>query len=76
MRLIAVYAVFVLIGEALAYAIDRTVEHWSAPTSLPVFLACFFAVFWAVETGDPGGVSPRKFRGHTILASCAQPNSA
>jgi hypothetical protein len=39
--------VFVLIGESLAYFIGRTVEIWSKAASLPVFLACFFLVFWA-----------------------------
>jgi hypothetical protein len=47
MRLIVFYVVFVVIGEAIAYFIGRTVEHWSAPASLTVFLACFFFVFWA-----------------------------
>jgi integral membrane sensor domain MASE1 len=47
MRLLAVYVVFVVIGDVLAYAIGRGVEHWSATASLPVFLACFFIVFWA-----------------------------
>ncbi len=46
MKLIAVYVVLVLIGEAIAYAIGRTVEQWSPTASLPVFLACFFLVFW------------------------------
>ncbi len=46
MKLIAVYIVLVLIGEAIAYAIGRTVEQWSASASLPVFLGCFFLVFW------------------------------
>jgi hypothetical protein len=46
-KLIAVYVLFVLIGDAIAFAIGRTVEHWSEPASLPVFLACFFLVFWA-----------------------------
>jgi hypothetical protein len=47
MKLLAFYVVFVLVGEAIAYLIGRTVEHWSAAASLPVFLACFFFVFWA-----------------------------
>ena len=47
MRLIAVYIVFVLIGETIAYFIGRTVEHWSMTAALPVFLGCFFIVFWA-----------------------------
>ncbi len=46
MKLIGVYIVFVLVGEAIAYFIGRTVEVWSATASLPVFLACFFIVFW------------------------------
>lgn len=47
MKLIAFYVVFVLIGESLAYFVGRTVEIWSKAASLPVFLACFFLVFWA-----------------------------
>lgn len=47
MKLLAAYVVFVIIGELMTYAIGRTVEHWSEPLSLPVFLACFFFVFWA-----------------------------
>ena len=52
MRLIAVYIVFVLIGDAGAYAMGRTMEYWlSQSLSLAVFLACFFIVFgvaWAL----------------------------
>lgn len=47
MRLIAVYIAFVLVGEFIAYILGRTVEHWSAAASLPVFLGSFFVVFWA-----------------------------
>ncbi|HME30763.1 MAG TPA: hypothetical protein VKE53_13005 [Pseudolabrys sp.] len=47
MKLLVFYVVFVVIGEIIAYFIGRTVELWSAPVSLPVFLACFFFVFWA-----------------------------
>jgi len=47
MRLLAFYIVFVLIGMVVAYLIGRAVEQWSAGASLPVFLACFFFVFWA-----------------------------
>jgi hypothetical protein len=47
MRLIAVYVAFVLIGEGIAYAVGRSVEQVSHAASLPVFLACFFIVFWA-----------------------------
>jgi hypothetical protein len=46
MKLIAVYVVFVLIGDAIAYFVGRSVEHWSMTASLPVFLGCFFLVFW------------------------------
>lgn len=42
----AIYIVFVLIGDLGAYVIGRTVEQWSPTSSLPVFLACFFLVFW------------------------------
>jgi hypothetical protein len=47
MRLISVYIVFVVIGEFAAYVLGRTVERFSAPASLPVFLTAFFVVFWA-----------------------------
>jgi hypothetical protein len=46
MKLIAIYVVFVLIGEFVAYLVGRSVEHWSETASLPVFLGCFFLVFW------------------------------
>ncbi|HXZ45338.1 MAG TPA: hypothetical protein VEH02_01240 [Pseudolabrys sp.] len=47
MKLIAAYVIFVLIGEGIAYTIGRSVEQLSQAASLPVFLACFFIVFWA-----------------------------
>jgi len=46
MQLLAVYVVLVVVGEFGAYLIGRSVEHWSEAASLPVFLACFFLVFW------------------------------
>ena len=46
MKLIAVYVLFVLIGDAIAYFVGKSVEHWSVSASLPVFLGCFFLVFW------------------------------
>lgn len=46
MRLIAVYCFFVVLGEGIAYVLGRTVEMWSPSASMPVFLGCFFAVFW------------------------------
>ncbi len=51
MQIIAVYVVLVVIGEFGAYLVGRAVEQWSPGASLPVFLACFFAVFavaWVV----------------------------
>ncbi len=46
MKLIATYIAFVLIGDAGAYAIGRSMEYWlSQSLSLAVFLACFFIVF-------------------------------
>ena len=47
MKLIAFYVVFVVVGESVSYLIGRGVEQWSQAMSLPVFLACFFATFWA-----------------------------
>src|SRR5262249_4972560 len=49
MRLLVYYVVFVLVGMVAAYLIGRAVEQWSAGASLPVFLACFFFVFWAAS---------------------------
>lgn len=47
MKLIAVYIVFVLIGDVGSYIVGRSAEHWlSQSVSLAVFLACFFIVFW------------------------------
>jgi hypothetical protein len=47
MKLIAVYVVFVLIGDVIAYFIGRTMEQFATQSlSLSVFLACFFIVFW------------------------------
>jgi hypothetical protein len=46
MRLIAVYILLVAVGDVLTYAIGRGVEQVSPATSLPVFLSCFFLVFW------------------------------
>ncbi|MFN3657751.1 MAG: hypothetical protein ACK4UO_10900 [Pseudolabrys sp.] len=47
MRLISVYIVLVVIGEFVAYGLGRAVERFSVPASMPVFLGCFFFVFWA-----------------------------
>ena len=47
MRLIAVYIVFVLIGDAGSYLVGRTMEQFlSQSLALTVFLSCFFIVFW------------------------------
>lgn len=58
MKLIVFFVAFVLIGELGAYLVGRTVEAWSVTASLPVFLACFFIVFWgawrlAVKVTEP-----------------------
>lgn len=47
MKLIAVYSLFVVIGEFLAYGVGLTVSHWSSGASMTVFLAAFFFVFYA-----------------------------
>ncbi|MBI3704705.1 MAG: hypothetical protein HY244_12885 [Rhizobiales bacterium] len=47
MRLIAVYIVFVLIGDTGSYLVGRTMEQFlSQSISLTIFLSCFFIVFW------------------------------
>jgi hypothetical protein len=58
MRIISFYVALVLVGDIGSYLIGRSVERWSEPASLPVFLACFFAVFWiawrlAVKITEP-----------------------
>ena len=58
MQIMVFYIVFVLIGDVGAYFLGRTVEHWSPTSSLPVFLASFFIVFWltwrlAVRVTEP-----------------------
>jgi hypothetical protein len=59
MKLIAVYIVFVLIGDTISYAVGRTMEQFATQSlSLTVFLACFFVVFWlawvlAVKVTEP-----------------------
>ncbi len=47
MGIILVFAVFVIIGDAVAVAISRVVESFSQPASLFVFLGLFVVVFWA-----------------------------
>ena len=47
MKLIAVYVVLVLIGDAIAFGLGRVVEQWWPAISLPAFLAMFFFVFFA-----------------------------
>ncbi len=46
MQIIVVYIGLVLVGEFGSYLLGRTVEHWSPASSMPVFLASFFFVFW------------------------------
>ena len=58
MQLLAVYIVFVVIGEFGAYLVGRDTEAYSVTLGLPVFLACFFIVFglaWivAVRVTEP-----------------------
>jgi len=59
MKLIAVYVVFVVIGDVVAYVVGRSAEHWLTQSlSLTIFLGCFFVVFWlawvlAVRVTEP-----------------------
>lgn len=59
MKLIAVYVLFVLIGDVGSYFIGRAAEQWLTQSlSLAIFLACFFAEFalaWllAVRATEP-----------------------
>lgn len=47
MRLIAVYILFVTIGEGFSYGAGRIAERFSDSAGFMVFMTCFFAVFWA-----------------------------
>lgn len=42
----ALYIVFVVIGDLGAYVIGLAAERIDPSISLVVFLACFFMVFW------------------------------
>jgi peptidoglycan/LPS O-acetylase OafA/YrhL len=58
MQIMAVYVVFVIVGEFGSYLIGRAVEAYSKTAGLPVFLTCFFLVFgiaWilAVKVTEP-----------------------
>lgn len=58
MQIMAVYVVFVIVGEFGSYLIGRAVEAYSTTAGLPVFLTCFFLVFgiaWmlAVKVTEP-----------------------
>ncbi|MDP2299051.1 MAG: hypothetical protein Q8M24_26735 [Pseudolabrys sp.] len=58
MKLMVLYIVFVVVGNFGSFLIGKTVEQWSPASSLPVFLTCFFLVFWlawrlAVRLSEP-----------------------
>jgi hypothetical protein len=62
MQIMIYYIAFVLIGDVGAYLVGKAVEQYSATASLPVFLACFFIVFWvawiiAVRMTAPKGAA-------------------
>ncbi|MBX9844912.1 MAG: hypothetical protein K2Z80_24185 [Xanthobacteraceae bacterium] len=46
MSVILIFAIFVVVGDALAIGISSVVERFSEPASLFVFLALFILVFW------------------------------
>lgn len=46
MILMAVYVVFLVVGELLAYALGLLVDRAWPVASLPAFLALFFSMFW------------------------------
>jgi hypothetical protein len=59
MRIISFYVAFVLIGDVGAYLIGRSVEFWSEPARLPVFLGYFFLVFWIAWRLAVKGTEPK-----------------
>ena len=46
MSVILVFALFVVVGDAIAIGISSIVERFSETASLFVFLALFILVFW------------------------------
>jgi len=46
MSVIAIFALFVVVGDALAIGISSIVERFSDTASLFVFLGLFILVFW------------------------------
>ena len=46
MSIILIFAVFVIVGDAIAVGISAVVERFSTPVSLFVFLGLFVLVFW------------------------------
>jgi hypothetical protein len=46
MSVILVFALFVVVGDAVAVGISAIVERFSETASLFVFLALFILVFW------------------------------
>jgi hypothetical protein len=48
MHLLAVYVGLLTIGEFGAYLLGREIERFSPAWSLPIFLALFFFMFWAM----------------------------
>jgi hypothetical protein len=46
MSVILIFALFVVVGDALAIGLSSIVERFSETASLFVFLALFILVFW------------------------------
>jgi hypothetical protein len=46
MQLIAVYVIFAIIGEFIAFFIGRIIDGFLPDYSMPAFMAMFFGVLW------------------------------
>jgi hypothetical protein len=60
MQLIAVYLVFIVIGDFIAYGIGTAVQQVSESASLPIFLALYFFVFFIAWVIAVRVTAPRK----------------
>jgi hypothetical protein len=47
MSLLIVYVLTLVVGQSLSVGVGLLVDRYQAPSvSLPVFIACYFAMFW------------------------------
>ena len=63
MMLMAWYMLFMIVGDALAYAIGLFVEYqWGSHVSLVVFLSLYFSFLWVAYVLSVWVTEPRKLK--------------